>query len=167
MRKVTLALLALIAFVLVFAVAISVQASPPEEASGTWLYTPFITDVREHGCNTQLTTFEESEWLDGTFVGTSTEVGRVIIHCAGNWSFKGTVDFDAVEVNGRSGTLEMTVNASRPDAAADWFGYWTITDGGGELENLRGQGTIWGPGAPAPGVQGTIYYAGNIHFEPN
>lgn len=165
MRKVTLTLMILLA--LLFAITLTVQAGAPEDASGTWLYTPYIMGVRQAGCNTHLTTFEESIWQDGTFVGTSTEDGTVIIHCAGNWSFHATVDFDFVEVNGRSGTLEMTVNGSRPDATADWFGHWTITGGGGELENLRGHGTFWGPGAPAPGVQGTIDYAGSIHFEPN
>lgn len=166
MRKLLLTSLILIMLVFLFAIATSVRAGPPESASGLWLYTPYITDVREADCNTHLTTLEVSEWRDGTFVGTSTEDARVIIHCSGRWSFHGTVDFDYVEVNGRSGTLEMTVNGSRPDATADWFGYWTITGGGGDLENLRGQGTFWGPGAPAPGVQGEIYYAGNIHFAP-
>ena len=167
MRKVSIALMILIILVFLFAITLSVQAGPPGSASGLWLYTPYIVSVREADCNTHLTTFEESIWQDGTFVGTSTEDARVIIHCAGNWSFQGTVDFDYVEVDGRSGTLEMSVNGSRPDATADWFGHWVITDGGGELENLRGQGTFWGPGAPAPGVQGEIHYDGNIHFEPN
>ena len=164
MRKVSITALFLIVFL--FALTTAVQAGPPSNASGVWLYTPYGTGMRLAGCNTHATTFEESIWQDGTFVGTSTEDGRVTIHCAGNWSFKATVLFDHVEVNGREGTLEMTVNGSRPDAMADWFGHWTITDGGGDLENLRGQGTFWGPGAPAQGVQGEITYEGQIHFEP-
>jgi len=173
MRKVSIAVMILVTFVFLFAVALTVQAGPPESVSGLWFYTPSIVGAREDGCNTHLTTFEDSNWQDdgsgdAAFVGHSTEDARVIIHCAGNWSFKGTVDFDEVEVNGRSGTLEMTVNGSRPDATADWFGYWTITGGGGELENLRGQGTFWGPGwLGDPETPGTIYYDGNIHFEPN
>ena len=147
------------------AITVSVQAGPPEYASGLWLYTPYIVTSREAGCNTHLTTFEESIW-SGTFNGTSTEDARVIVHCKGNWSFKGTVDFPNVEVQGQSGTLKMTVNGSRPDGSAWWVGHWTITDGGGELEKLRGQGVFWGPGAPAPEQQGEIYYAGNVHFEP-
>lgn len=165
MKKVYITGLFLIVFLFVFATA--AQAGPPSNASGVWSYTPYGTGMRQAGCNIQVTTYEESIWQDGTFVGSSTEDGKVTIHCAGNWSFKATVHFDQVEVNGRAGTLEMTVNGSRPDATADWFGYWTITDGSGELENLRGQGTFWGPGAPAPGVQGTIYYAGQIHFQPD
>ncbi len=167
MNRRSLALLLPLMLVFLFALTASVQAGPPQSASGLWLYTPHIVDVREADCNTHLTTFEVSEWQDGTFVGTSTEDARVIIHCQGNWSFKGTVDFDHVEVDGRSGTLQMTVNGSRPDATADWFGYWTITAGGGDLENLRGHGTFSGPGAPGPGMQGEIHYTGQIHFEPN
>ncbi len=34
------------------------------------------------------------------------------------------------------------------------------------VANLRGQGTWWGPGAPAPEVWGDIDYEGNYHFEP-
>ena len=167
MKKVSITLLVLIVLVTLFAITIAVQAGPPESASGLWLYTPYLVDVRVAGCDTHLTTIEVSEWKNGTFVGNSTEDARVIIHCAGNWSYKGTVDFQYVEVNGRSGTLRMSVNGSRPDAETDWTGHWVITGGGGELENLRGQGKFWGPGAPAPEEQGEIYYDGNIHFESN
>jgi hypothetical protein len=159
-------LLSLLILVFLFMITFSVQAGPPKPAEGEWLYTPYILGVKEAGCNTFLTTYEDGIW-SGTFNGNSREDGRVIVHCQGNWSFKAIAYFEDVEVANRSGSLTMTVNGSRPDASAEWFGYWTITDGTDGLENLRGQGTFWGPGAPEPGVQGTIYYEGNIHFEPN
>lgn len=167
MRNVTLSVLILLVLGLLFGLTPAAQAGPPEDASGLWLYTPYATGVRQAGCNIHLDTVEDGVWTAGTFVGTSTEVGRVTIHCSGRWSFYATVFFDHVTVNGRSGTLEMTVNGSRPNASADWYGHWTITDGSGELATLRGHGTFWGPGAPGEGMQGLIYYAGRIHFEPN
>ena len=166
MRKKHLTLLILSIVALLLAGSLPVQAGPPQIAEGLWQYTPFIQGVRLAGCNTFLTTSEESVWT-GAFEGTSTEDGQVVIHCSGRWSFNAIVTFDQVTVDDRSGTLEMSVNGSKPDVTTDWFGRWVITGGTGGLENLRGQGTWWGPGAPAPEVEGDIYYEGNIHFEPN
>jgi hypothetical protein len=166
MKKLSLILLSLLIFVFLFAITLSVQAGPPEPAEGIWLYTPFILDEKVAGCNSILTTYEEGIW-SGTFEGTSREDGTVKVHCKGNWNFKAIAYFEDVTVDGRSGTLTMTVNGTRPDALSDWFGHWTITDGTDELENLRGHGTFWGPGAPAPGEQGTIFYDGKYHFSPN
>jgi hypothetical protein len=160
-----LALATLSIIVLLIAVTLPVQAGPPQNASGLWQYQPFIMEAREAGCNTFLTTFENGLWT-GTFEGTSTEDGKVVIHCNGSWSFNAIVTFEG-KVDGREGTLEMSVNGSRPDETADWFGRWVITDGTDGLKNLRGQGTWWGPGAPAPEEWGDIYYGGNYHFEPN
>ena len=145
-------------------VAIPAMAGPPEEAAGLWQYQPFILDVKQAGCNTFLTTFENGKWT-GTFEGTSTEDGKVVIHCNGAWSFNAIVSFEG-SVAGKSGTLKMSVVGTRPDGLADWQGKSVIISGTGELANLRGQGTWWGPGAPAPGVWGNINYDGNYHFEP-
>lgn len=144
--------------------SIPALAGPPDKAEGLWQYQPFILSAKEVGCNTFLTTFENGIW-EGTFNGTSTEDGKVVIHCTGAWSFNAIVSFQG-EVAGKSGTLKMSVVGSRPDAFADWEGKSVILSGTGELASLRGQGTWWGPGAPAPGVWGDIYYEGNYHFEP-
>jgi hypothetical protein len=90
-----------------------------------------------------------------------------VIHCNDKWSFNAIVTFDQVTVDGRTGTLEMSVVGWAPDSFSDWYGKWVITDGTDALANLRGQGTWWGPGAPDVGIQGDIYYEGNYHFEPN
>ena len=154
----------LITLVILSLGAIPVFAGPPALATGLWQYTPYILDVKEAGCNTFLDTFENGVWA-GTFQGTSTEDGKVVIHCSGAWSFNAIVSFDPVTVDGKLGTLKMSVVGSRPDAEADWQGKWVIISGTGELENLRGQGTWWGPGSPEVGVQGNIPYEGNYHFE--
>jgi len=121
-------------------------------------------EAKEAGCNTFLKTFEEG-WWSGTFNGSSTEDGTVVIHCSGAWSFKAIVSFEG-SVAGKMGTLTMSVVGSRPDGLADWEGRYVILSGTGELASLRSQGTWWGPGAPAPGEWGDIYYDGNYHFEP-
>lgn len=145
--------------------SITALAGPPAPAEGLWRYQPFITGVRVSDCNTFLTTFENGVWT-GTFEGTSTEDGKVVIHCSGSWSFKASVSFEGT-VEGKSGTLEMSVVGKKPDALADWEGKWVILSGTDKLESLRGQGTWWGPGAPAPEVWGDIYYLGSVHFEPD
>ena len=146
-------------------VSINALAGPPEKAEGLWQYQPFILEVKEAGCNTFLTTFENGLWT-GTFEGTSTEDGKVVIHCNGAWSFNAIVTFSELKVDGKSGTLKMSVFGSRPDAFSDWQGKSVILSGTGDLANLRGQGTWWGPGAAAEGEWGDIYYEGNYHFEP-
>ena len=166
MRKLLLTLLAVLMISLLSTLSTSVHAGPPETAEGLWQYVPFILDVKEAGCNTFLTTFENGSWT-GTFEGTSTEDGKVVIHCSGAWSFNAIVSFSEVAVGGNEGTLEMSVVGRRPDGSSDWEGKWVILSGTGELANLRGQGPWWGPGAPGPGQLGDIYYDGNIHFEPN
>ena len=165
MKKVKLMLLALGLSALLLMVVLPTQAGPPEDAFGLWKYTPYIVDVEQHGCNTFLTTYEDGVW-SGTFEGTSREDGRVVIHCSGRWSFNAIATFDRVTVDGRRGTLVMSVVGSKPNEKADWKGHWVIIDGTGDLDTLRGQGGWWGPGALGPGQQGDIYYDGKIHFEP-
>ncbi len=146
-------------------VSVPVLAGPPTAAEGLWQYKPTIDGIREADGNTFLKTSEEGKWT-GTFTGDSTEDGHVVIYSTGFWSFRATVSFSQVTVDEKSGTLEMRVVGSRPDAGSDWQGFWVILSGTGELATLRGQGTWWGPGAPGPGEWGDIYYGGQIHFEP-
>ena len=165
MRKMLLALLTVLMISLLSTLSTPAHAGPPTDVEGLWQYQPFIEKMRFADGNTFLETFENGLW-SGTFSGTSTEDGKVVIHSSGSWSFKGKVFFDGM-VNGKSGKLTMRVVGSRPDALTDWQGKWVILSGTGDLTTLRGQGTWWGPGAPAPEQWGDIYYSGQIHFEPN
>ena len=166
MKKINLVRMTIGLLLLLLFIVMPAYARPPQEAEGLWQYQPIILEVKESGCNTFLTTFEDGLWT-GTFDGSSTEDARVVIHCNGSWSFHATVTFDQVTVDGKSGTLEMKVNGSRPDAFSDWTGRWVITDGTDGLENLHGQGTWEGPGSPGGGEWGDIFYYGQIHFGPN
>ena len=173
MKKRILIPIALTAVLLL--VAGPVYATPPEPASGTWCYTPYITGMRSAGGNLFLDAESEDYWT-GTFespegAGSYTVYGATIhkfvdFTDTGPWYAQGLVTFVGT-VEGKSGTLVMRFLGKRPDATADWSsGKWVILSGTGELANLRGQGTWWGPGAPAPEVQGCVDYSGNYHFEP-
>lgn len=165
MKKKLLFVLAMLAVLSLLAVP--AIAGPPEQAEGLWQYQPFILSSQEIGCKTILTTFENGLWT-GTFTGTSTENGKVVIRCSGEVTFKALVTFQG-SVAGRSGTMWMKVVGSKPDARGEWQGSFVILKGTGDLANLRGQGTWWGPGynPEFPDEWGDIYYAGNIHFEPD
>jgi len=139
-------------------------AGPPTEAGGLWQYKPEILEMWFADGNMFLHTAEEAVWT-GTFEGDSTEDGLVVVHSSGLWTFNGMVSFVGT-VDGKSGTMEMSVNGTRPDEFSDWTGRWVILSGTDELANLRGQGRWWGPGAPEPGEWGDIDYSGKIHFEP-
>lgn len=153
------------ALMVVLALSIPAQAGEKIVAGGLWQYTPTILGVRIAGGNTFVDTSEEGIWT-GTFEGASTEDGHMVIHSSGFRSFRATVTFSQVTVDGKSGTLKMSAVGKKLSPEQDWEGRWVITGGTGDLAGLRGQGTWWGPGAPAPGVQGDIYYDGEIHFEP-
>jgi hypothetical protein len=184
MKKTVLTLLALV--MLLSVLSLSASAGPPEEVSGLWQYIPYVKVhnaagecvppgendtrppcIREADGNTFMQTFETGKW-SGSFVGVSTEDGKVVVHRSGDWSFNAIVSFSEVTVSGKSGTLKMSVNGrlSRYDEDGWWYGRWVILSGTGELATLRGQGTWWGPGAPDVGQEGDIWYAGKIHFAP-
>jgi hypothetical protein len=167
MKRMSLAVLTVV--VVLSTLLLSVHAGPPANAEGLWQYQPFIIGERIAGCNTFWDTFENGIWT-GTFEGTSTEDGKVVVHCSGAWSFNAIVSYEGVvhDDSGipHSGTLVMSVQGSRPDGTSDWHGGWVILRGTEELATLRGQGTWSGPGAAAPGEWGDIDYEGNVHFEP-
>ena len=139
-----------------------VYAKPPTAVSGSFDYTFKTTGMREADGNLFLYATEDEIW-EGDFTGTSHAVFRVEMFNSGFWnvwlrsSFTGTV-------LGKSGTLVIQLVGKKP-AEEDWHGQWVILSGTGELANLRGQGTWWGPGFDAPGPD--IYYMGQVHFKPN
>jgi hypothetical protein len=149
-------------------IAIPTLAGEHHAASGTWWYRPSQPpEEKMAGGNLHMKIADEGYW-EGTFDGLSTDYGFAIIHRAGHWTYKGWVLLDPVTVDGKTGSIEMRVNGSRPDMFSDWTGMWVIIGGTGELENLRGQGTWWGPGWQGdPDFYGEIPYAGNYHFAPD
>lgn len=87
--------------------------------------------------------------------------GRTLVHATGAANFHGTETCTCV-VQGRAGTLLFGFEGTG-EPNGTFVGHFVILSGTGGLRNLRGQGSIMGPG---PGsVSGT--YSGEIHFEPN
>ena len=101
---------------------------------------------------------DEGTW-GGTFDGTETEYGILVIYCNGNMSYKGDLTFVG-SVEGRSGTLEMRTVGTCCHEEYLWEGTWTILSGTGDLKNLRGHGTWFGD-------PGSLEYDGKYHFEPD
>ena len=142
------------------------NSTPPTSASGKWCYTPFIKDSRSADNNTFLEAYTKDPpdvWT-GTFEGNSEDTYHAVILSTGAWDMGGVALFDGA-VSNRKGTLVIWFSGNRPDAEADWSGKWVILRGTGELANLRGEGTWWGPGAPEVGKRGCVDYSGKIHFD--
>jgi hypothetical protein len=173
MRKKLFVLVALI--MVLAAVAIPASAGPPGEAAGDWEYLPTSMTFEFVGGNTVVYIVDEGHWT-GTFDGSpgedyavSVETGVTVVHPSGHAVYKGSVLFESVTVNGRTGGLEMRVNGRTPSfGSVDWEGMWVIIGGEGELEGLHGEGKWWGPGynLDYPEEWGEIHYGGNVHFEP-
>ncbi len=145
------------------------NSTPPTSASGKWCYTPFIKDSRSVDDNMFMEAYTKDppdDWT-GTFDGNSEDIYSAVILSTGAWEAPGGVAFFDGAVGNRKGTLVIWFSGNRPDAKADWSGKWVILRGTGELANLRGEGTWWGPGAPDVGKRGCVDYSGKIHFDPS
>ena len=155
----------------------------PATADGIWCYTPDLANLKplDIGAYPEgklfLSATYKGEWT-GVFhggdspddVALSQDTGLLVAHevpAPVNFApmlFVGTVSFADVQVGGASGGLELDVgsdiNAASPAEATEWRGSWIITSGTGDLSNLRGQGTWWGPGwLGDPNECGVIYYS--------
>jgi len=175
MRKMLLAALLMSTVGLLSALWIpAVNATKPTDVEGYFDYYYAITGMREADGNTFLYATEWETW-EGDFEGTAEAVFRVGIFSSGFWNvwlrseFTGTVD-------GKSGTLVIQLVGKKP-LDEDWHGQWVIISGTGELANLHGRGTWWGPGyedynangepdaGDVPGAREDIWYSGKIHFD--
>jgi hypothetical protein len=149
--------------------AVPAAAGPPIEASGDWTYLPAITGARDAGPNTFLYGTDTGTWT-GTFLGTSDEEFVVVCHRKGGFNFykgemtfTGTVEDESGEL--RSGTMVIKTNGKQGAVSEDcgpvfdtnWYGHWVIIGGTGELADVHGQGTFWGPPLD-------LDYEGQIHF---
>jgi hypothetical protein len=143
-----------------------------KRAEGVWRYLPVPPDPPEFDFSFKKdeddpNLYTTGSWisdLTGTFTGKSKDLGFAIFHDAGLAIFIDTLTFESVEVDGKSGGLELYVLGS--GVPGDWKGSWFITSATGDLAGLRGEGTWEGPGWEGdPEVMGEINYTGSIHFE--
>jgi hypothetical protein len=140
-------------------------AGSPTDVAGTIFYTPYpLGEPRIAGGNTFMNTTEDSRWI-GSFVGSSFDECSVIVHRSGRWNYNAIAYFQG-SFNGVEGGLTMHLSGSKPDADSMWTGRWVILEGSGGLQNLRGQGSFEGYGAPDFFVEGGVEYKGKVHFAP-
>ena len=145
---------------------IPAAAKPPEQGEGYLEYIPTLVKVWVSGGNTFMTTTEVVTYY-GAMSGSFTDVSNVVMYASGNWTYRAVGTFVGT-VSGKSGSLEMMMLGTRPDAFSEWQGTWVILSGTGALKNLHGEGTFWGLGYTGnpPEAPGRIDYAGKMHFDP-
>ena len=107
---------------------------------------------------------EEEVWI-GDIAGTAVAPFPFIGLSSGTQHAWLLADFEGTVLGEYEGTLVIMSTYSRPSEGTHWHGEWMIISGTGELENLRGYGTAWGPGSTNEddGII-DIYYQGEIFF---
>ena len=163
MRKKISTLLMISSVILSALLIPTVLAKKPTDVTGTWAWTASDWSVREAGGNIHYSATEHDTFT-GTFIGFGEGPFTMTFHPDGFYTGSGRTTFTG-EVLGEEGTLViMWVGMTKWNDAEDawwWWFKWVILSGTGELENLRGQGTCWGPG-PAG-----VVMTGKIHFDPS
>lgn len=135
-------------------------ASPPTSASGTFTYLASTFDgVRVEGGNTIIDNLSATVSYTGTFSGTSTLHGKLILHADGTANFHDVETFTG-SVDGVPGTVTLSLEgATHPNGVVDATD--TILRATGALTSLHGVldlvGTVPSPSGPV----GT--YSGQFH----
>jgi hypothetical protein len=161
-KKISVLLLCCVALLSALIIPI-IHAAKPMPASGDWTYV--VTSISERWAGSNLFRYgEEIGTWTGTFVGTSYDTFTVIVHNAdpGPPSFVnviGVINFEGW-VGDKYGTLVIKFVGKKTGEPLEWYGTWVIISGTGELENLHGRGTWWGPSFD-------LDYDGKIHFDPS
>jgi hypothetical protein len=155
MRKVFL-LLSLAALPVGLA-AMPASASPPIPSSGEFsLLSAVTTSTRTARGNTFLTV-SRTAILTGTYKGTTTDEGTIVIHKDGSANLRGS-GVCVCTVDGRSGTFEYRFSGTGIFPAT-LDGHYVIGHGTGGLEGLHAQG-------PFSGTFVAVTYGGQHHFDP-
>ena len=162
-KKISIAILvcmvALLSTVWIPAVHASTPGKKPIPVSGTWAWWADGFSFRFPGGNTIICATEHDTFA-GTFAGVGEGPFTVTEHPTGFLTGRGRTVFTGT-VDGKSGTLVIQWVGNTKNDLGWWWFMWVILSGTGELANLRGEGTAWGPG-PA-GVD----YSGKMHFVPD
>jgi hypothetical protein len=162
MRKRLLVLLAVAVILCLVSITACTPSPKDEDADGVWCYLPRQGEVEAikvlHRKSFRVIV-DDGDWT-GTFTGSSEDYGTSLMHASGRGLFIGAAHFASVEVDGKTGGLHMDYIGERTDAMAGWQGKWTIIEGTGELEAIRGHGTWWGRGWAGDWEEcGVIYYS--------
>jgi Protein of unknown function (DUF3224) len=148
-----------LAVLLAVACVTGAAASPPTSASGTFAYVAAtFNGVRMEGGNTIIDDLSATVSYSGTFSGTSTVQGTLILHGDGTVNFRDVETFTGT-VNGVPGTvtfrLEGTTNRAGVVNATD-----AIVSATGGVAGLHGVlslvGTVPNPNGPVGTYSGQI-----------
>src|SRR5438876_11851185 len=151
-------LLVAVVVLLAAVTASGAAASPPISASGTLTYqSATFNSIRSAGGNT-IIDLGATVAYTGTFSGTSTLHGTLILHPNGTANFH-DVDTFTGTVNGVPGTVTFNLNGSN-DAALAVHATATIIGASGDLAGLHGVlhevGTVIVPTGPVGTYSGKI-----------
>jgi hypothetical protein len=138
--------------------ATAADAAPPTQATGTVANTSANFDsVRVAGSNL-IIELSATATYTGTFTGTSTIHGILIVHADGSANFHDVETFTG-SVNGVPGTVTLRLNGSN-DASLAVHATRTIIGATGELAGLHGVlheiGTVVLPNGPSSTYEGQI-----------
>lgn len=150
--------LVLLAALAVGATGAAAAAAPPVAVSGAYVYTSSgFESFREAGGNVIIGLTATVEYT-GTFTGTSTVQGFIVVHSDGSANFHDVEVFTGT-VNGVPGTVTFNVTGSN-DAALDVKVTSTIVSASGGLTGLTGLLRLAGSVKLPEGPFGT--YTGQI-----
>src|SRR5918996_4544309 len=114
----------------------SAPASPPATVRGSYVYTDsWVESFRSAGGNAIIELNAAVEYT-GTFTGTSTVHGKLIVHADGSANFHDVEVFTGT-VNGVPGTVTFNLSGSN-DSALDVTARSTVLRATGELAGLHG-----------------------------
>jgi hypothetical protein len=151
-------LLVLLTVLVAIVVTTGAAASPPTVASGTVGNTSSTFNSVRAADGNLIVELTAAAAYTGTFSGTSTLEGRLIIHADGSASFHDVEIFTGT-VNGVPGTVTFELNGSN-DSALAVHATATIIDASGELAGLNGVlhevGTVVIPTGPVGTYTGRV-----------
>ena len=135
-------------------------ASPPTSAQGTFTYLASTFDgVRVEGGNTIINNLRATVSYTGTFSGTSTLHGKLVLHADGTANFHDVETFTGT-VDGVSGTVTLSLEgATNPNGVVNATD--TVLRATGALTDLHGVldlvGTVPSPSGPVGSYSGQFH----------
>ena len=147
------------------AMAATALAQEPVPVSGSFDYTPEVF-ARVPGGDEVFVDASEAEIWTGDIQGMAVAPFRVVVSPDGSFNAWLQAEFEGTVLGDHRGTMVIASKYTKPNATAQWTGEWIILSGTGDLENVHGHGSAWGPGfnPKDPEAGPDIYYSGEVFF---
>ncbi len=152
-----------IAYFCLTALSGAALAQEPIPVSGSFDYTPEVFSRIPSGGSAFVDASEDEVWT-GDIEGTAVAPFRMVVTPDGAFDAWLVAEFEGTVLGEYEGTMRVLSRYQRPAASAHWTGEWIILSGTGELENVHGHGTAWGPGfnRDDPEAGPDIFYSGEV-----